>query len=209
MILQVIRILLMTGLAFIVALVLTPIVNRLLYKYRLGKQIRVSEQTPVYSKLHSHKAGTPTMGGIIIWLTVLGMALIFFVLSAIFDGVWNYLNFTDRAQTYLPIAAMFIAALIGLIDDLFGVLKIGPKGGGLKVRHKLAIYAVIAALGAWWFYFKLNWTILYVPFWEILKSVGGIFLFLCSLLSRPLFQPTRPTALTVFWAAFRFSRFAL
>ena len=164
MILQVIRILLMTGLAFIVALVLTPIVNRLLYKYRLGKQIRVSEQTPVYSKLHSHKAGTPTMGGIIIWLTVLGMALIFFVLSAIFDGVWNYLNFTDRAQTYLPIAAMFIAALIGLIDDLFGVLKIGPKGGGLKVRHKLAIYAVIAALGAWWFYFKLNWTILYIPF---------------------------------------------
>lgn len=164
MLAQVVRILSLTGLSFLVALIVTPFWDKILHKYRLGKQIRISDATPVYSKLHSHKAGTPTMGGVIIWLTVLGLAIIFFILSIFFDGIWKYLNFVDRAQTYLPIATMLITALLGLTDDILGVLKIGPNGGGLKVRHKLIIYMLIAALGAWWFYFKLDWTTLYVPF---------------------------------------------
>ena len=165
---QAIRVLVLTGVAFITAWILTPILDRFLHKYKLGKQIRVSKDAPVFSTLHAKKAGTPTMGGIIIWLTVLGLAALFAFLGAMFDGNFKYFDFlgnvTDRAQTYLPIAAMFIAAIVGLIDDFLGVSKIGPNGGGLKVRHKLIIYTLIAALGAWWFYFKLEWTILYIPF---------------------------------------------
>lgn len=104
------------------------------------------------------------MGGVIIWGTTLILALVFFILNLIFDGFWKYFDFVDRAQTYLPIAAMLIAGIVGLVDDIFGILKIGPKGGGLKVRHKLLIFAALAALGAWWFYFKLGWTILNIPF---------------------------------------------
>lgn len=164
LIFQTVRILLSTGIAFAFALALTPILNNLLHKRQIGKQIRVSPDTPIYSKLHAAKAGTPTMGGIIIWFTVLALAFLFAILGKLFDGFFKYLDFTDRAQTYLPIAAMLIAALLGLMDDLFGVLKIGPNGGGLKVRHKLILYTLIAALGAWWFYFKLDWTTLYIPF---------------------------------------------
>ncbi len=164
MLYQVIRILSLTGLSFLVALFLTPFFSKFLYKYRLGKQIRTSESTPIFSKLHSHKAGTPTMGGVIIWLTVLALAFIFFILSIFFDGIWNYLNVVNRPQTYLPIAAMLIAALIGMADDILGILRIGSNGGGLKVRHKLIIYTLIAAIGAGRFYFKLDWTILYIPF---------------------------------------------
>lgn len=40
----------------------------------------------------------------------------------------------------------------------------GANGGGLKIRYKLILYAVVAILGAWWFYFKLEWTVLAVPF---------------------------------------------
>ena len=109
------------------------------------------------------------MGGIIIWLTALGLAFIFFILNLLFDGFWNYFDFVNRAQTYLPLAAMLIAAIIGLADDIFGVLKIGPNGGGIKVKHKLLIYAAIAALGAWWFYFKLDLTALYIPFYGNLE----------------------------------------
>ncbi|MEK9154976.1 MAG: phospho-N-acetylmuramoyl-pentapeptide-transferase [Patescibacteria group bacterium] len=162
---QIIRILMLVGVAFIAALILTPIIVRLLEKYQLGKQIRTSDNSPIYSSLHSKKAGTLTMGGIIIWLTTLGLALLFFILNFLFDGFWSYFDFIDRGQTYLPIAAMLIAAILGLVDDLFGVLKIGPNGGGLQIRHKLIIFAVLAALGAWWFYFKLDWTALYVPFY--------------------------------------------
>lgn len=164
LILQAVRILLLTGISFVSAWILTPTLDDLLHKYQMGKQIRISPEAPIYSEMHAKKAGTPTMGGIIIWLTVIGLALLFLLLSKMFDGIFSYLDFIDRSQTYLPIAAMLIAALLGLLDDLFGVLKVGPNGGGLKVRHKLIIYALVAALGAWWFYFKLDWTILYVPF---------------------------------------------
>jgi len=51
-----------------------------------------------------------------------------------------------------------------LIDDYFNVRGIGPHGGGLKMRHRLLIYTVIAAIGALWFYFKLDWDLLRVPF---------------------------------------------
>lgn len=161
---HIVRILILTGLAFFAALTLTPLLFKIIAKKQFGKQIR-----PVLSGIHQNKAGTPTMGGIIIWLTVLGLAFIFFILNLLFDGFWNYFDFVDRAQTYLPLAAMLIAAVIGLADDISGVLKIGPNGGGIKVKHKLLIYAIIAALGAWWFYFKLDWTTLYIPFYGNLE----------------------------------------
>jgi len=45
-----------------------------------------------------------------------------------------------------------------------GIFRIGPKGGGLKVRHRLLIYTIIALVGAWWFYFKLDWDLVHIPF---------------------------------------------
>lgn len=161
---HIVRILILTGLAFFITLALTPILLKILIKKQIGKQIR-----PVLSDMHQNKSGTPTMGGIVIWLTVLGLAFVFFILNLLFDGFWNYFDFINRAQTYLPFAAMLIAASVGLADDIFGILKIGPNGGGIKVRHKLVIYTAIAALGAWWFYFKLNWTELYIPFYGNLE----------------------------------------
>jgi len=34
------------------------------------------------------KAGTPTSGGIIIWTTVIGMAIVFDVMRHLFGGEW-------------------------------------------------------------------------------------------------------------------------
>ncbi|KKR88905.1 MAG: Phospho-N-acetylmuramoyl-pentapeptide-transferase [Candidatus Wolfebacteria bacterium GW2011_GWA1_44_24] len=160
--LQAIRVLILSGLAFLMALALAPLLIKILIKYQAGKQIR--KDAPIFTNLHQHKEGTPTMGGIVIWGTTLVLAFIFFILNVFFDGFWNYLDFTNRSQTYLPLAAIFFAALIGLADDILGVLKIGVKGGGLKVRHKLIIFTLIALVGAWWFYFKLDWTTLFIPF---------------------------------------------
>ena len=162
-ILQSVRVLGLSMFSFVIALALTPFIFKLIGKLNFKKQIRTD--APIYAKLHQAKAGTPTMGGIIIWLTVLGIALVFFILSFWFDGFGGYLNFVDRAQTYLPIAAMGIAALIGLFDDLYGVFKIGPRGGGLSMRHRLLMYFIIAVLGALWFFYRLDWDVLAVPFW--------------------------------------------
>jgi phospho-N-acetylmuramoyl-pentapeptide-transferase len=59
---------------------------------------------------------------------------------------------------------MAIAALLGMVDDYLGVRGVGPSGGGFKIRHKLLLYALVGAVGAWWFYQKLGWDALAVPF---------------------------------------------
>ena len=103
------------------------------------------------------------MGGLVIWITVLGLALILFIFGKLFDGFWNYLSFVNRAETYLPIAAMLAAALLGMADDLMGIFRLGPNGGGLRVNQKLIVYTLLALVGGLWFYYRLNWTTLYIP----------------------------------------------
>lgn len=161
----VIKIFLLTTISFILAIIFTPFLTHYLYKYKLGKQIRDSVCAPIFSHFHKKKEGTPTMGGIIIWFTVLVVALLFFYLSKLTSiSFIKDLNFLTRSQTLLPIGALVFSALIGLVDDLLGIKRKGSPGGGLKVRHKLLIYTAIAIAGAYWFYFKLDWDLLHIPF---------------------------------------------
>ena len=142
---------------FAAALIATPFVSRLLIKYQFNKQIRASERAPIFSQLHKKKEGTPTGGGVIIWLTVVVLAFLFYF--------HPLLNFIDRAQTYLPLATLAIAGLIGLADDILGIWRIGPHGGGLGLRQKLALYTAIALVGALWFFYRLDWDVLNIPFY--------------------------------------------
>lgn len=163
----IIKILFLSTLAFIFTFLFTPALTHFLYKYNLGKKIRSNGETPVFTKMHAHKAGTPTMGGILIWGTVLFFCLLFFYLPKIFSGdILNGLNFLSRSETLLPLGALVATALVGLFDDWLDVRGRGILGGGgLNIKHRLFIYTIIAIIGAWWFYFKLNWTVLHIPFW--------------------------------------------
>ncbi len=160
---EITRLLILTSVSFLVAFFLTPLLTHFLFKYRLGKQIR-TEGVPVFAKIHSSKEGTPTMGGVLVWGTVLILALGFWLLSLFFDGLFNHLNFLSRSQTFLPLGALVFSAILGFADDLLGIFKVGPKGGGLSMKQKIALYTIIATTGAFWFYFKLGWDVFYVPF---------------------------------------------
>lgn len=161
----VIKVFALTTFSVFVAFLITPFISYILYKYKLGKQLRSEHVAPVFFSLHKKKEGTPTMGGIIIWSTLIIVVLIFYILSLIFpDTKIAFLNFFSRSQTLLPIGALIASALVGLIDDYMGVRKIGSKGGGLSVKQKLLIYVAISLVGALWFYFKLDWDILHIPF---------------------------------------------
>lgn len=151
--------------SFLVALAAEPLIFKLLTRLKLGKQIRDEASAPIFAKLHAAKAGTPTSGGILIWGTVLVVAFAFSLLANVFRGEpWLTLNFLTRKETVLPIGALFFSALVGLVDDYLNVRKIGPRGGGFGMRQRLASYALIATVCAWWFYVKLGWDTLHVPF---------------------------------------------
>jgi phospho-N-acetylmuramoyl-pentapeptide-transferase len=159
------KILVLSTLAFVIAVAWTPLLTHLLYKYRMGKTIRSAVTAPMFAELHKKKAGVPTMGGILMWGTTLVIALLFAVLNILLpDSVIAELNFLTRSQTWLPICALVAAGLIGLADDFMNVLKIGPQGGGIHIRHRLVLYTLVALVGAWWFYVKLGWDFLHIPF---------------------------------------------
>ncbi len=159
----IIKILILSTLSFLLAFSLTPLLTHFLYKYKLGKSIRNTGETPVFSTLHAHKAGTPTMGGVLVWFTALLLALLFFYLDYFFpSSPLAKLNFLTRAETLLPLGALIATALVGLLDDYIDVTSSGK--GGIRLRHRFAIYAFIALVGALWFYFKLDWDVIHLPF---------------------------------------------
>src|SRR6056297_40783 len=164
----IIKVLFLTIAAFIFTVAWTPLLTHFLYKYKLGKKIRNNGNTPIFSKLHAHKAGTPTMGGVLIWVTALIFILFFYYLAKIFPNCefLECLSFFSRKETLLPLGVLVATALVGLFDDWLDVRGKGVMGGGgLNMKHRFLIYAAIACVGAWWFYFKLDWTVLHVPFW--------------------------------------------
>ncbi|MBI3335471.1 MAG: hypothetical protein HY001_03145 [Candidatus Portnoybacteria bacterium] len=164
----IVRTLTLAAISFVVSLAFTPFLTNFLYRHRavFGKQIREGSQTPLYSALHKAKAGTPTMGGVLIWGSTILVTLFLWILAKSDSfPLLESLNFLDRGQTYLPLGMLLFAALFGLLDDALGVIKIGSgSGGGIKFRWKLLIYFVVAAVGGWWFFYKLEWDLLYVPF---------------------------------------------
>jgi len=181
---QIIRLLLLGVFSAGLGVLLAPLLTNFLYEHHLGKQIRKDKNAPIFISLHKKKEGTPTMGGILMWGTVLIVIFLFFFLSRIADGFWGEINFLSRSQTWLPLGAMVGAALIGFIDDWLGVLHRGAKGGGLMVRSKVILYTLIASVGAWWFFVKLGYTTLYIPFLgEVELGRGYIFYFIFILVA--------------------------
>lgn len=166
MFLPIIKIGILTTLSFLVAFFLTPIFTRFAFKYKLGKQVRdKTANTPIYSDLHKHKIGMPTMGGVLIWGTALLLSISIFILAKVTNiQIFNEMNFLTRAQTWLPLGAMVASALVGLLDDYLNIKKIGPNGGGISMFGKIIIFFFISLIGALWFYFKLDWDFIHIPF---------------------------------------------
>lgn len=148
---------------FLVAFLATPAWTNFLYKHHLGKQIRDGKETPIFTKLHKKKAGVPTMGGVLVWASVLLVAAVIWVLTRLFGAPFVDFNFLTRPQTLLPLGALVVTAIIGLVDDYLNVKRLGAVGGGLRVRHRLVLYTLIAIVGAWWFYYKLGWDVIHIP----------------------------------------------
>lgn len=162
---QLVKILVLTAIAFLVAFLWTPWFIKVLNTLGVGKTIRSAADAPIFAKFHAKKHGTPTMGGVVIWVTVLAIALAFALLAfALPDTLFASFNFLTRSQTWLPLGALVASALVGIVDDYFNAKRIGPHGGGLRVRHRILIYTTIALIGAWWFAVKLGWDFLHVPF---------------------------------------------
>lgn len=150
-VIAVVRIFGFAVLAFILGIILTPFLTDFLFRTKLGKNIREetwdNKAVPIFNKFHQHKQGTPTMAGILFW-----------IITAILTLAFNL----TRSETFLPLAFLVSAGLLGAIDDIANIRGIG-KIKGLGVKLKLGLQLLIAGFGAYWFTFKLNWTSFHIP----------------------------------------------
>lgn len=157
---NVVRILAVATVSFFVALMLEPLWVSILRKYfSRGKEIERAD-TPIFNALHKKKEGTPTMGGVLVWGTVASLTVLFWILHGTVDGFWSRINWLTRSETYLPLAFLVIAGIVGMADDIIGI----RRRGGFGMKARLMLYTVVAAVGAWWFVAKLERDTLNIPF---------------------------------------------
>jgi phospho-N-acetylmuramoyl-pentapeptide-transferase len=152
------------GVGFLCALLLTPLWMRFLSARSLGQQIR--EEGP---STHHHKAGTPTMGGVIIVLAA--------VLGYVMGHVGTSIDFT-RAGV-LAVLVIVASGLLGFVDDYLAIRN--ERNLGLNKRGKfvgqLVIAGVFAVLALSWVHTStaLSFTRFSLPGWN-LTAAGWFFL---------------------------------
>ena len=141
--------------SFLFATALTPVYTYVAYRYKFWKRPRTTSTTgealKVFTALHKDKLSRriPTMAGMIALISILIITLIFNL---------------DREQTWLPLAALIGGGIVGLIDDIINLRSDGKGVSGLRSSLKFAMITVVALIGAWFFYSKLGYTDVHVPF---------------------------------------------
>lgn len=168
---NVIKILVLSALCAGIAMAMAPILIKFLYKIKFWKKEArrktiTGEEAKVFYSLHKEReVSVPRGGGVLIWTSVLIIVLLFFGLSFIDQPWWlKKFNFLSRAETWLPLFTLVVAALVGLADDILQVSGKGKYvGGGMRFTRRLLIIFLIGLIGGLWFYYKLDWDTIHIP----------------------------------------------
>jgi phospho-N-acetylmuramoyl-pentapeptide-transferase len=118
---------------------LAPIYINLLQRLGYGKQIRAEGPTAHYGK-----AGTPTMGGILVVGVVLFLAMALRI---------------EDAATLTPMLTLMGVGILGAIDDFVNV----RSGAGMRGRWKLVWQTVVAVLAGYYIQRHFDITGVNVP----------------------------------------------
>jgi len=154
--------------AFVLSLALGNFTIRKLLSLKLGQPIRTKDEVHKLAELHGQKAGTPTMGGILLLGTT--------VLSTL---LWAR---PDNSFIWLVLGAMIAAGALGFADDYLKVSK--KNSAGVSERTKIIVQLLIA-VGVTIFFLtdpRLNQqaSALYVPFYKkmLVQNMGIVITFL-------------------------------
>ncbi len=173
MVANVLKIFISATVAFAAGMLITPLWAKYLYSHQMwkkkaGKGVGVGGgATPIFDKLHEKKeVGTPRMGGVIIWGSVVLTTFVFAILAVVVPSdATTKINFLSRNQTWLPLFTLVVASLVGLLDDYMEIRGTGNyAAGGMSLKMRIAIVLLIGLVGGWWFYAKLDVVAVSLPF---------------------------------------------
>ncbi len=163
-----IKILIPAVLAFLIGILITPVVTHYLYKYKVwkrtgGKQALGGHEAVEFNKLKAaDETKTPRMGGIVIWSSTLLTVLLLALLSSVFeDSIFSDLNFISRSQTWIPMATLITGAGLGFLNDFYDVTH---KRNGVSLKTRILLISLLSGMIGWWFYSKLGVNTIGIPF---------------------------------------------
>lgn len=171
--------------SFIIGLLISPPLITLLRKYQVWKKKSVKNTidgaiATITQTLHNdEERKLLRMGGVVIWASVFITTAIFLTVSHIFPtDLTAKLDFISRNQTWLPLVAMLVGAIVGGVDDLLVVEAFKGKlnsyiGGGLSFPVRLAAVGTLGLSMGLWFFYKLDVSSIHIPFYGDL-FVGGL-----------------------------------
>lgn len=146
--------------AFLLAMALTPIYTYMAYRYRFWKKQRetstTGEKLLIFVKLHKEKfkRNIPTMAGLI------GVTAIATV---------TFAGNLDRGETWLPLAALLGGAVVGLLDDIINLRGAGTGVAGMRSSVKFMLITALALALGWYFLVKLGYTSVHIPFYGAIE----------------------------------------
>ncbi len=191
MILDIVKVFLPAVGAFIVGILMTPVLTNFLYSHKMWKKVSVKKtidglDATISASLHKdEEKKIPRMGGIVVWGSVFITISIIWLLAEFVSGpILINLDILSRSQTWIPFATLIIGALVGLVDDFLVTRDPADSkyegsyvGGGLSLSKRLLVVAVIALLCSIWFYFKLDVNSIGLPaIWGGSLFLGAFFI---------------------------------
>ena len=152
--------------AFLLSLVFGNWVIRRLVSLKLGQPIRTQEEVNRLHELHGAKAGTPTMGGVLL-------------LGALIVSTLLWARPTNPLVWLSLFTVVFLGAL-GFVDDYLKVTK--KSSDGISSRLKFGLQCVLAGLITAFFAYEPSFSAqasqLYVPFLkQPIIHLAGVFTF--------------------------------
>lgn len=157
----------------ITSILIIPFINTL-YKLKFLRQEQVTKdflglRSKIFDRFHSHKAGTPVGGGIlIIGVVALLYAILFPLISYL--GVYVTAVFPIKDELNILFFTFISFGLLGLYDDIlkfFGFVRSGFFG--LRLRYKFLIQWILALIIALMLYRNLGINFVNVPFFGVIN----------------------------------------
>lgn len=173
--------------SFGIAMIITPFYIFLLKYFHIAKQIRTEASmgwwhATQYHALHAHKQWTPNMGWGMILIVVFAV-VIATIVAKMYGPYFGFnvrFSLWNRAETFLPLFALFSMGILGAIDDFLNVRNIWGKKG-MSARVKMGGITLFAFLWAWWFFSKLGYDTITLPLFGQMH-IGWSYILVCIFL---------------------------
>ena len=179
---DILKIIFPTVLTFFIGITITPFFTRYFYRYKMWKKLPRNQAgtSETFNGIHNteREISTPRLGGVIIWASVLFAVCVIYFLSLLLPSDLTLkLNFFSRSQTLVPLGAFFFAAFVGLVDDMLQISGRGAYARDALVyrKVKIALVTLIGLVISLWFYYKLDFSSIHIPFGGSLE-LGIVFI---------------------------------